>query len=459
MKKFTKITLFLMFMFIFPAIIFACGEVSFDDIPYLASSSSTQSIITRVDETRNRMINSIQLKVKLKTTNTYKYLENSTQQAKEVKDEIITTLGKTSDNPSVAQIEKTRYVDNVKTWYELKTYSHTTLQNGQENSFLYTFFQTYDNEGNVVSSTFNRSTYNQTINNFVSMYNEAVPMINSSFVDSTFEKAYEGTNYYKLSSDVVGLENVKNNFNIKSGLYENPELFSKNSLLDYVKPFTCEFGLKTTDGYEYITYSTLSYKIENSFRETYLNVTSKTTLEKYGDVVEANVPQNIDEYTVHTFVGVMNQANYLTYKTSDQASYSQVTVAEFGNDLSVEVKDFEPGLSEVKTNYFYKYDQENQTYICYKLNLSNQTYEEANYDLAILNFDFSKQYNGKVEENYQFGAQGAYINIQVANGEVSKVNTRVSGTDINLFVVDYGTDIAKLGLTSSLQNFTPAASN
>ena len=170
MKKIAKLTLFLMFMIIFPVITFACGEVLFDDIPYLASPSTTQSIISRVDETRALMINSIELKVKLKTTNTYKYLENSTQQAKEVRDEITTTLGKTSDNPSVAQVEKTRYIDNFKVWYELKTYSHTTLQNGQESSFLYTFFQTYDNDGNVVSSTFNRETYNQTINNFLSMF-------------------------------------------------------------------------------------------------------------------------------------------------------------------------------------------------------------------------------------------------------------------------------------------------
>ena len=459
MKKFAKLTLFLMCMFIFPVIAFACGEVGFDDIPYLASSSSVQNIISRVDETRNRMINSIQLKVKLKTTNTYNYLQNSTQQAKVVRDEIITTLGKTSDNPSIAQIEKTRYVDNIKVWHELKTYSHTTLQNGQESSYLYTFFQTFDDEGNAVSSTFNRATYNQTMKNFLTMYNEAVPVINNSFVDSTFEKTYEGTNYYKLSSDVVGLENVKNNFSIKNGLYDNPELFSKNSILDYVKPFTCEFGLKTTDGYEYITYSTLKYTIENSFRQAYLNVNSKTTREKYGDVVETSIPQNIDEYTVHTFVDVMRQTNYLTYKTSTESQYSQITVAEFGSDLSVEVKDYAPGVSEVKTNYFYKYDVDNQTYTCYKLNLNTQTYEEANYDLAILNFDFSKQYDGKVEENYQFGTTGAYINIQVANGEVYKLNTRVSGADVNLYVVDYGTDIAKLGLTNSLQNFTPATNN
>ena len=91
------------------------------------------------------------------------------------------------------------------------------------------------------------------------------------------------------------------------------------------------------------------------------------------------------------------------------------------------------------------------------MDLDSQTYKQEDFDLAYFNFDFTKSYEGKNEDNYQFGTTGAYINIQVADGEIYKLNTRVSGEDINLYVVDYGTDIAKLGLVNNLENLTPAA--
>lgn len=453
MKKIAKLTLFLMFMFILPIFSFGCGEVLFDDVPYLASSSTTQDVITKVDNSRYLMINSIELKVKLSTVNTYNYLQSSTQQAKVIRDEIVTTLGKTSDNPAIAQIEKTRYVNNIKTYYELKSYSHKTLQGGQENSYVYTFVQSYDDEGNITSSSFNRSSYNQTMKNFLSMYNDAVPTVNANYVNAVSEKEFEGTKYYKLSSDVVGLENLKNNFSIDNTLYSDAKLFTKNSLLDYVKPFECVFGLKTLSAYDYITYFTLNYQIENEFREVYLDVSSVTNMVQYGDTVVASVPENVDEYTVHTFVDVMNQTNYLTYNTSTENTYSQVTVAEFGKNYSIVVKDYAPGIPMQKTNYFYQYDNQNNTYKCYKLDLDNQTKEEAIYDLAYLKFDFTKEYAGKSENYYQFGVAGSYINIQVADGEVYKVNIKESNSEINMFVVEYGTDINKLGLVSNIDSF------
>lgn len=459
MKKFYKLALVLMFLFL-PIISFGCGELTFDDVPYEASSKPTAEVISSVDDSRNLMINYIGLKLKVKTVNTYSYMGiESVQEEKEVRDEVVTLLGKTSDNPSIAQIEKTRYINDVKTSYELKTYSHQAFLNGQEESYLYTFSQQFDEEGNVTNTVFNRTTYNNTIVSFLNIYNEAVPVINSDFVDYTQHKEFEGTNYYKLNADVYGLEKLKDNFTQDNSLYESPKLFVKNSLQDYVFSFGCEFGLKTTENYDYITYSTLNYQIENSLRKVYLKVSSKSILETYGDALEVKKPENVDEYTVHTFVNVMNQQNYITYKTSLEGNYTQVTVAEFGKDLSVEVKEVVAGLQDKKTNYFYKFNEGDSSYTCYKLNLIEQKYEESSFGLAILDFDFvGKSFEGRDTDDankYHFGNPKAYT-IEVAGGEIYKL---IKGTDTNLFVVDYGTDVAKLGLTSSLEGFTPATNN
>ena len=459
MKKIYRLALILMFLFL-PALSFGCGEVGFDDVPYEASSKPTAEVISSVDESRNLMINYIGLKLKVKTVNTYTFLGiESVQEAKEIKDEIVTLLGKTIDNPSIAQIEKTRYVNGQKTTYELKTYSHESFLNGQEKSYLYTLAQQFDEEGNVTSTKYNRTTYNNTINSFISMYNEAVPVINSEFVDFAQQKEFEGTNYYKLNADVYGLEKLQDSFVQDSSIYNSPKLFAEKNLQDYVFSFGCEFGLKTTDGYDYITYSTLNYQVENNLRQQYLNVSSKSTLERYGDVVEVNAPEDVNEYTVHTFVDIMNSSNYITYKTSEDSSYTQVTVAEFGKDLSVEVKKVFPGLPDEKTNYFYKFNEGDKSYTCYQLNLIEETYQEASFKLDILDFDFvEKSFAGRDADDqtkYHFGTPKAYT-IEVAGGEIYKL---IKGTDTNLYVVDYGTDIAKLGLTSSLEGFTQATNN
>ena len=63
MKKFKSVFFLFIFVLVSPLFAFACGETTFDDIPYVASSKTVEEVISEVDDTRDKMINSIGLKL------------------------------------------------------------------------------------------------------------------------------------------------------------------------------------------------------------------------------------------------------------------------------------------------------------------------------------------------------------------------------------------------------------
>lgn len=459
MKKIAKITLFLMFLFIFPAISFACGEVVFDDVPYVSSLETSQKIVERVDTSRDYMLRNITLKMKLKTINTYKYLGQYGKDGQTVRDEIVTTLGKLTDNPSVAIIEKTRYVDDKKICYEKYTYSHAMLDAVKTRSYLYSYVEQYNEDGEIETHDYNRTNYNHSTTDLISIYNEAVPVIKANYVDSVSEKEFEGIKYYKLTSDIDGLESIKNIFAVDSNLCNNNnyQLFAKQNLNDYVKPFSCEVGLKNYSGseYEYITYSTLNYKIEDRDRNVYLIASSKTELIEYGESVLSSTPENKDEYTVYGFIKTMKDKNYVIYETANptnRTEYMQYTVADVEDGYSIVEKRFVPGSPTEVKNYFYS----NSEAKWYELNVSNKIKTEKSSGLALdyINFDFDQEGEITNDEGvYSFKDKtnpANEITISLADGEIFSATTNSN----TIYVVEYGTDIEKLGLVTSLEGFS-----
>lgn len=480
MKKFKSTFFLFIFILVSPIFAFACGETTFDDVPYVSTSKTALEVISEIDETRDRMINSIGLKVSLTTTNTYTFLDTYTQKYKVVKDVIKTTIGKIDDKPSsITIIEKTRFEDKEPTSFESKIYENYSLEGGYRNSYVYTKSHIFeDSTGTILSTNYDRTPYAQTSIRFLDLYNTAVPVIQSSMVNTVQYKEYKDVNYYKLSSDVDGLYYVNDYFTQASDLYENPTLFGViDESQDYVMPFTCEFGLKSTDGYNYITYSTINYEIENSEREIYLKVSSRTDLNKYGDKVESSWPEGEDrgKYTAHTFMKDVNKDEfYITYNVDSGIDIVKTSIAKFNETIadnktvtnySAEVTTTKSGGGEER-KYYYMQGNEDGTFKTYELNLTDNTYVETSKHIEFLSFTFDKLVFSKNEDNiYKFAAPEAsanpneYTGIELnENGEVSKIVSKKASESVttDIEVVEYGNEISILGLIQSLEGFTLA---
>lgn len=477
MKKFKSIFFLLIFIFVSPLFAFACDEVTFDDVPYEATSKTAEEIISDVDNTRSLMINSIELKVELTTTNTYtfKNMENYSLSNKVVKDVIKTTIGKNSDNPAVAIVESTRYVDDIKTIYEKVYYVHSTIQGGAESKYAYYELLSFDQSGNVIFSQYDRVSYSKVGITFMSLYNNVVPVISASQLDNVKYKSFEGVNYYNMSSDINGLYYVNDKFSEDQNLYYNPKMFSViDGGQDYVKPFSCEFGLKSAEGYNYITYSTINYSVENAFREVYLTVSSHSELNSYGDKVATSQPEDKDKYTANSFINLAQQDEfYITYEIDKGASGKhEVSIAKFNERLSTgedvvsysaEVIEKKPGETDVK-NLYYMQGSVSGTYATYQLDVSNPENLTAQLlkgnTIDFFKFNFDVGYHSKADGVYRFalsattGTPNEYTGVLLTNGEVSKIIYK-NGTDqTDLIVLDYGNEPESLGLIQSLDGFT-----
>lgn len=480
MKKLKNLFFLFIFVLISPLFAFACGETTFDDVPYVSSPKTAPEVISDIDYTRDSMINSIELKVLLTTTNTYTFLDTDNQNYKVVKDVIKTTIGKVSDKPSaVAMIEKTRFDENGQQLsFESKIYENFSPDSGNRKSYVYTKSQVFDSQENTVLSTdYTRESYSQASIRFLDIYNSAVPVINPSMVKDVKHKQFEDVNYYKLSSDIDELYYVNDYFAQVPDLYENPTLFGLiDESQDYVMPFTCEFGLKSSDGHNYITYSTINYEIENQDRQIYLKVSSRTDLKEYGDKVNSSWPEDEDKgkYTSHTFLKDVNKDKFfITYKVENGLDTVNTSIAKFNETLdggktvtsySAVVTTFKSGGGEEK-KYYYMQGREDGTYKTYELNLSNKTYVEISINtLEFLSFEFDNIAFSKKDGNmYKFASPAAlanpneYTGIELdENGEVLKIVSKTAGESVEteLEVIEYGNEISTLELIQSLEGFT-----
>ena len=451
MKKFKNILFLLLFVLVCPFMTIGCGEVGFDDIPYSSSSLTGQEVVDKVDNARTFMITNLELRAKIETVNTYQFTATSNQEvlAKKIKDVITTTIGNNKTNPAVSTVEFVRYVNNKKTYKEVKTYVKKAITASDYASFCYTLTESYDSDGNVFS-TKNRATYDSGYYDFTKLFNDALVLSYAGEVDNVYSKSFEGTSYYLLNSVLDGREVASDRFVSNSSIQTNPTLFSTMSPeVDALTSFSYEYGI---NGAGYLTSAKLNYSLQNGDREKYLTVSSTSKVKSYGDKVSAlKEPGNIDEYTVETFMTNMNKdQSYIVYTNSLANDYVKTSVAKLGTtnpDYAVKLETHQEGATTTENYYYFKYDEQSSSkYQCYLIDKNEMTFSKAEKTLDIIGFDFSVAFTSKNENLYQYGSGLTYVNVTMQNNEVNKITTTKNEQEVTLFVNSYGDDISTLGL-------------
>jgi len=461
MKKIiTKICICMLLLFCLPTILFACGEQKFEDVPYTQSGESSSQVVAKINNSKAFMLNSLELKMSIKTTNTYQFIatDNGEVANKIVRDEISTIIGTPKTNPMVSTVEKTRYINNKKVSSELSTYYNYIKDSDVTISYCYTLSQTYL-DGVLNSTTKSRTTYDSGYINSTKLFSDVFLTINSGEIDSIYTKSFEGTNYYKLVSTLSGIEQASARFTQNANLQNQPELFQAISPnYDTILPFGYECGISDSG---YINYFILNYSISNQDRQVYLKASSKSTLSAYGDsVLTLTQPKNADDYTVESFVNTFNkEESFVIYKDSAEPTRTQTTVVKLGTinpNYSVKVENYQAN-SVVNTKYYFlQYTGvEEAPYKAYELNINNLTAQESDFVLDFINFDFTLPFTAKNSNNvYQYGTGTAYINIDLLSGEINSMSALVADVDKKLYVDNYGNNLNGINLVNSLDGFT-----
>ena len=460
MKKIFKYILFsLIFALICPVVFFACGEVSFDSVPYTDSGANLEEVIQEFNATGEYMVKNLKLKSQYETTNTYTFYNTQTSSAKVVKDVIVTTLGSLSDNPTLTIIEKTRYVNNKKVSRETNTYVQPNTS-VSETPYCYSLTSVFDDDAEIQYKE--RNEYNpnneQSIINF---YNSIIYEIKKEEVCNIQQKVFEGVTYYKLNSGVDTLEFVNDRFieeTEDNTLYDNPQLFKKATIsnLDSAENFYYECA---KNGSNYASYFKIHYNIKNNERETYLNVLSLTKLLKFGESVTPKMPEDVNEYISNSFVKSMQKSgSYISYTTTEEIADDEFsstesgnrvvwTVARVGNDYSVRRDEYQEGVQSAITSLFYLVYVSENNYTAYSINGQKRT--RVDIDIEITNFNFNQNiFSRNDDENsYQYGNEEFPITVKFKDNNIYSVSTYTERNDaINLYVKEYGNDFTKLPL-------------
>lgn len=480
MKNIRRIVLLLLFVLVCPAFVFGCGELKFEDVPYVETELTGEEIVTTIDDARTYMISSLELKAKIETVNTYSFYKTKDDkvQNREIKDVITTTLGNAKSNPAVTKIETVRYENGTEKFKEIKTYVRTTLTNNEGyKSFCYTYREDNVDEEKII--TRNRSEYDSAYLDFSRLFDNAIVVAKAEEIDVVSSKVFEDTTYYKLEASFEGYEAIFNRFEKNTGIQNNPTLYScLEPTRDSAMPFRYEFGINASN---YISYSKLSYNIVNDNNERYLSVSSESRVNNFGDsVATLEEPADVNDYTVETFMRTLQQEkSYMVYKTNVvDTSYTKTTAIKMENppevvegegdnndttkkdktfDYSVKVENYNSGVSTQTDYYYIKYDTDLDSHKVYKLDLATKTYvEDSSYYLALLNFDFELDLAEpeKAEDLYTYKKSTSNIKVKVAQKEVDTISTMVATEDVILVVDGFGNDTTDLHMVESLNGFT-----
>lgn len=451
MKKNFKFILFsLVFLFVCPFVFSACDEVKFENIPYVSSSANLEEVVRDFNSASEYMINDIGLKVNLETTNTYTYYDLATNKtSKVIKDVIKTTLGSVKDNPSIAVVDSTRYINNNILTNQLNTFVKTKNTTNQTAiSYCYSNIKSYSEEGDTFEK--DRNEYDSVTNQMITFFNSAICNINLQEVEGILQKEFEGITYYKLTSGVNTLETINDRFKEDKNLIDNPSLFSiQNKVnLDAVENFYYECA---KNGSGYATYFAISYDLFNGDTEKYLSVYSVTKLLGYGDSVNIEMPEDIDEYTANGFMKTMQKENsfveYSRVSRDKEESLNRTvwSVAKIGNDYSVRQEQYNEGAINTPVYYYFVYNKPND-YTGYIVNESEKRLIPTPIKLDLANFDFTLKLNTKNEDEhyYQFGNDETYTTINTSNEDIYSIKTTIfednRNTELTLFIENYGSD-------------------
>ena len=475
MKK-NKILFFLLiFIFALPLFAFSCNEASFDDISYTSSGRTPTEVIESINSARSQTISN-EIKMKLHTTSIYNFFTVADQSitAKSIKKESTSFIGKDRDF-NIFSSEENFYEDNVLLSSTNQIYEKQTVNN-VTSAYCYKLHQDYseDQENKILNAEYLRESFDYSTNTTITaLYSNIVKRINANELDNVYEKTFNNETYYKMVAGVNGLENVKDKFLPDSNLFFQPELFFKNKSTDFVPSFSCEFGLKEASGAVYITYFKLDYAIYNSRYEKYLEVSSKTYLEQYGDSVIVNGVEDKGEYVANTFVNLMNKNNsYCKFnKIDDNGSVQEVsyTVLKIAKKLQSETGelntfDYSIKVHSAQDNYYYVLSQLNDegqvTHKTYKiLDENSKTMEEVKNGLVFYldDFDFSSKYESKNTDDsyYTFGRSENEMKVYTSSSnEITKIEKNKGNSITKLNIESYGINNSNLDVVKSISGYS-----
>ena len=186
----------------------------------------------------------------------------------------------------------------------------------------------------------------------------------------------------------------------------------------------------------------------------------------YGDSLAAlKKPSNVDDYTAETFMSTMAKENsYIVYRKqgTEENEYTDVTVIKIGKNnpnYSIKEEKYIAGTIVNTSHYFVKYDESSSTnYKSYALidYPTKLNYEENDYVLDLLNYNFYLQFNKENTKDgvYHFGDATSYIKVSLTNNEISKITTIKGDITLDLNIHGYGNNIESLHMPTSLNGFT-----
>ena len=244
MKGFKRILFLLAFIFVLPLFGMGCGELKFDDVPYLEAVYTNAEANTLIVNARKEF-KGLEINSKIQTVNTYRFYEteNTNIKNKTIKDVINTYLcvSEYGQDKTVSSVETIRYVNEKKAVRELKIY----VDSSDYLDYCYTLTEIYDEDGKEVEiTTRNRDKYDSGRYSYSNLFDSVFVSSQTDEIDIIYSKSFEGTTYYRFKSELDGLIVANERFEEDANIQLNPSLFvSVNPDRDTVIPFSYEYGI------------------------------------------------------------------------------------------------------------------------------------------------------------------------------------------------------------------------
>ena len=476
MKGFKRILFLLAFIFVLPLFGMGCGELKFDDVPYLESGLYTNAEANTLIVNARKEFKGLEINSKIQTVNTYRFYEteNTNIKNKIIKDVVNTYLcvDEYGQDKTVSSVETIRYINEKKAIREVKIYVDST----NYSDYCYILTEVYDEEGKEVETTTrNRANYDSGRYSYSNLFDSVFVSAQTDEIDVIYSKSFEGTTYYKFKSELEGLIVANERFEKDVNIQLNPNLFvSINPDRDTVIPFSYEYGV---NGNGYLVHAKVNYSILDEYNEKYLTVESVSNVQEYGYSIESlKAPEDADDYTAETLVSTLNSdKSYVTYRNTTEDIYTKTIVGKIGSDenpdYTVKVENYQSN-SLSSTNYYYvKYEMEidplsqealEGKYQAYILDIQNKRFTKTDdYVLDLLSFNFNLELKNTTTQDdkkiYKYETNAERFEIAISENEVYSITTETSAsTKLEIFIENYGNDFTNpnLNLVESLLGYT-----
>lgn len=460
MKKHKWLICLLAFIFVLPIFNFACSEVKFEDVQYVLSGASIADVIETMDSARTQAI-STEVKMKLQTNTKYTFRKTTDNKFsnKVIQKDVVSVIGKDRDDFFFSNEELTyennSLISKATNIYEKQTENYVTR------AYHYGILKNYgENESEeYVRERFDYSP-TTSITNF---YTDIVKRITENEFEAIYEKSFKGITYYKFLADV---NQIKNRFTVNKNVFESPELFEKESVNDYIMPFSCEVGLKETSGTVYVAYFKVDYPVYNTRAEKYLEVSSVTYLQQYGEDVNVLQVEDKGEHVARAFVDTMKKGDaYCVFNVvnaegnNEETTFTTVQIQKEDSETSKIYFDYSTKAHFAQDDYYYKKGSVNSIgnveYTTYKIdNAENKKWSvNTTFENLLQNFNFNLQYVTKnVDESfYAFGEGPNQVKVYVQNNDIISY---IQCGNTKLYVQSYGIYDNNLDIVYNVEGYT-----